>query len=270
MGEAVFHFLLRDERLDDAQAAQGLVQLGHRFTEFDLGFRGLPFEIFSKHADAPGDQGYDQYGEQGHFPTDENQGPEVEDNEDGILDEHIQAGGNRRFHDADIAAHPRDDVPLLFLGEKAERKAEHFVVNLHPQVTDDTGTQRNHHGGGTEIAGALQCRHQAQEQSQIEQGAGGAEVLNHHAHIIIEVFGEFVLDAGVGAVPGDEVVMQFVDAENHLQDGDDEGKRKNVENRGEYVQTDGPEKAAQIRADQPFHQFQKIFHKPKRYDKIQR
>ena len=69
----------------------------------------------------------------------------MEDYEDRVLDEHVKRADDGCFDLVDVSAHPCDDVALLLLAVVSHRKAEQLVVHHHPDISYDTGSERNHY-----------------------------------------------------------------------------------------------------------------------------
>ena len=73
------------------------------------------------------------------MPRHEEEGDEVEDDEYGILDEHVQGRGDGGFHLADVAAHARYDVAAPFVGDEGEGEVQDLVIDHDPDIADDAG-----------------------------------------------------------------------------------------------------------------------------------
>ena len=241
--EAFLHLLLGPECLDDAQAAEGLFNLRHRVAPQRLGLQGLRFQLAADPAHDPEHEGSEQDGEEGHLPGNENQGAEVEDDQDWVLDQHVQGGRDGSLDFLDVAADAGDDVSFPLLGEEAQGQAEDLAIDFHPDVLDQAGADRDHHGARTEIAGGLEDRHHAEGQAE-EQERDGSAVHGHElADVPIDVVEEFRPEIHL-RVPGHEFIDFSVDVEQYLEDGDDQRERDQVE--------DGRQDVQQHRASQVF------------------
>ena len=175
--EAAGHAFLGVEGLDDAQAAQGLLYLRHGVAPERLGFQRAALELFADDAHDPAHDGNEEDGEQRQLPADKEQGAEIEDNQDGVLDQDLDGTGDGILHFLHVTAHAGDDVALLLFGEKADGQAQDLVVNLHADILHNTGADGNHYGRCAEITGGLEDGGHAHEEAEQQEDFGGADGL---------------------------------------------------------------------------------------------
>ena len=88
--ETVHHLVFGYESLDDAQSAQRLFQLRHRVAPFPLGFQRLAFQLLADLSHQPAHTRQYQDSKQGQLPTGYNQSGKIKQNQDRILEQHIQ------------------------------------------------------------------------------------------------------------------------------------------------------------------------------------
>ena len=88
--EAIVHCLLSAEGLDDTQATQRLLHLAHRVTPQGLCLNAAALQLASHHAHKVAEDGHEDDGEQRELPRDEEQRGEIDDDEDGILEQHVE------------------------------------------------------------------------------------------------------------------------------------------------------------------------------------
>ena len=120
--EAALHLLFRAERLDNAHSAQCFLELRHRFAPFLLGFEARLLESAPNAPHRPTQGGKNYEGEERKFPRDVEQTAEIDRNENGVLDQHLQTPHDRVLHLAHVAAHAGDDVAFALIAEEREGK----------------------------------------------------------------------------------------------------------------------------------------------------
>ncbi len=258
--EAVVHLLLRIEGLDDAQAAERLLHLTHRVAPKLLGLYALRLQLTADKAHEPAEDGYEDDGEDGELPRDDEQRDEVEEDENGVLKQHVE-----RRHDAVlnllyVAAHAGNDVALALLAEKAQRQRGYLMVELVADVAHNAGADGHDRGRRKEVGRGLEQRHEGEEEADEEQRRRGAGLDDHLLHIVGAVVGEHLLD--VIPVPLHELVgpQSAVDLEEDLQDGDECGEGKDVEQCREDVEKHRHEKIFLIRRHEAQQHLHKLFH----------
>ncbi len=238
--KAVGHLLLGVESLDDAEAAQGFLHLGHGVAPEGLRLQGLPLELFADNAHHPDESGDESKHDEHHFRTQEHQEPEIEDDQDRVLDQHLDGSGDGGLHLVHVAAHPGDDVALAFLGEETDGQVQDLVVDAVADVLDDAGADRDHHGGGAEIAGGLERREEDHDRAQQQKGRDGSVLGGKVGYQPIGVVDQDVLEGIPIRSPGDECVLGRIQPEQDVQQGDDHGKGEDIEDGRQNVQEDRP------------------------------
>ena len=172
--ETVRHLALGQERLDHAQAAQSLLQLGHRLAPEGLHEQGFGLELASYGSHHPyNNRSYDEC-EDCHLPADGYQGAQIDYYQDGVLDEHVQGLGNGVLNLGHIAAHAGNDIALVLLAEESHGQAQDLVINLYAYVAHHTVPERHHNGQSPEVAGGLEQRHENEHQTEYQERAGFA------------------------------------------------------------------------------------------------
>ena len=78
------------------------------------------------------------------MPRDDEQGDQINEDHDGILEEDIERRHDRRFHFAHIVGHTGDDIAATCFREIAHGQGEHLVVELPAQIPQHTRPDRNH------------------------------------------------------------------------------------------------------------------------------
>ena len=146
LGEARVHLVLRTEGLDDAQAAQRLLHLAHRVAPQGLRLDGLRLQLAAHHAHEPAEDGHEDDGEERQLPTDGQQGGEIDDDQDGILEEHVERGHDRGVDLLYVATHAGDDVALALLAEEAQRERRDLLVELVADVAHHARADGNDGG----------------------------------------------------------------------------------------------------------------------------
>ena len=258
LGEAERHLLLGQEGLDDAQAAQRFVQLRHDVAPLCLGGGRLPFQLAADHAHHPSGEGQDNDDEQRHLPADGEQGGEIDDEGDGVAQQHVDGAGQGVLHGGDVGAHAGDDVALALFGEEAQRQAQHLVVDLDADVAHDARAQGDHHGGRGEVAGRLQQGHQDERHAQHDQRQEGAVLADELVDPPVGVVDEYVL-VQVVPVPLLVVIDLGVYLEQDVQYGDDGHEREYVEPLRHEVQDNGPCHISAVGPDVAAQQREKLF-----------
>ena len=120
-----------------------------------------------------------------------------------------------------IAAHAGNDVAFPFFRKEAERKAEQLLIELNPDIADNTGTNGNHGSGREEITSCLQEGHARHEQSQQQQGGAGTVLIDELGDVILEVVDDDVLDGSI-RTPRHKSISGFLHLKQDAQYGHDE------------------------------------------------
>ena len=257
--KAVAHFALRVERLHDAQAAEGFFHLRHEVAPLALGEERFPFQLLAYRPHEPAHHGQHHEGEQRELPADGHQRAEVGDDEDGVLEQHVQRTHDGGLHLLHVAAHAGDDVAFALLREEAEGKRQDFAVELVADVAHHARADGDDHGRGEEVAPRLQEGHHGEEQAEDEQGGAFAQLADEVGDEVVEVVDGNVLQAAFPA-PRHELVGLLGYLEQDLQDGDDERERENVEQGRQEVESDGQCQVFPIGAHEAAQQVEEFFH----------
>ena len=112
MVKPAVHLLLGTESLDDSQTTQRFFYLTHRVAPQGLGLDALGFQLSSDITHKPAHDGYDNQGEERQLPRDEDKGGKVGDDQDGILEQHLQTRHDAVLYLLHITAHTGNDVTL--------------------------------------------------------------------------------------------------------------------------------------------------------------
>ena len=110
------------------------------------------------------------------------------------------------------------------------------MVNLVADVTHDAGADGYHVEEAQVAAAGLEAGHEYQGGGDGGQRGGLAVALDDALHAVVEVVAQHL--AHVTAAQGHVAIDLGVEPEEHLQDGDDEGKREQGEERGQQVEQD--------------------------------
>ena len=223
VGESFLHLVFCDERLDDAQTAKCLFKLRHNLAPFSLRFERLSLEFLSDCAHTPGHKRNHSHSEQCKLPAGRDKSSEIEEDEDRVLDEHIKRTCDRVFDLVHVAAHSCDDVSLFLLREESDRKTEKLVVYLCSDVSYDTGPERNHNRGRTEVAGCLERCHRYHKQTDDHKGLRSSPSLHRKGGIVVHIVHHQVFDR-YAAVPRNKFISRSVQTEENLEKRDDQGE----------------------------------------------
>ena len=136
--ETTVHLLLGTEGLDDAQTSEGLLHLTHRVAPQALGLHALGLQLTAYPTHKPAHDGHDDEGKHRQLPRDEKQHGEVADDEDGVLEEHLERGHDGVLDLLHVATHAGNDVALALLGEEAQGQGVDFLVELVSDIADHT------------------------------------------------------------------------------------------------------------------------------------
>ena len=192
-----------------------------------LRFHGVGLEAASGGADDADHQRGEDDDEERELPGHPEEDAQVDEDQDRVLDQHLDGAGDGGLHFLDVAADAGDDVAFALLAEEAEREGEDLAVDLHPKVLDDAGADGDHHGGGAEVAGYLDGDDADEDEAEHQQDAALAVGLDVLRDVVVGVVGDLV--EGHPAVPGDEFVAGVADVEEDLEDGDEQREREDVE-----------------------------------------
>ena len=229
VAEAVVHLLFGAERLYYAQSAERLLHLRHGVAPQALCLYRLALELSSHEAHEPSEDGHEDEGEERQLPRDEEQGGEIGDDENGVLEEHVERRHDAAFYLAHVARHACNDVAFALLGEEPEGQRRDLCVELvanvahHARADGYDGCRREKIGTRLEEGG------KGEEQANEQQRRRCSHVAYELRHIIVGVVGHHLLY--VVERPRHEVCRRSrsLCAEQDLQDGYEGGEGEDVE-----------------------------------------
>ena len=166
--ETFVHLLLSTERLDDAQSAQRLLHLTHRVAPQGLCLDGLLLQLASHESHEPAEQRYEDNREQRELPRDDEQRDEIDDDENRILEQHVERRHDGILYLLHITAHACNDITLTLLAEEAQREGSDFLIELIADVAHHTSSYRDDGGRRQEVGTRLQSRHHRQHNADDE------------------------------------------------------------------------------------------------------
>ena len=258
--KTVGHLPLCQEGLDDAQAAQRLVQLRHDAAPLRLHRGRAALQLAGDGAHAPARQGQDDDDEQRHLPAEGEHDEEVDQYGDGVAQQHVHRAGDVGLHGGDVGAHAGDDVALALFGEEAQREAQHLAVDLQPDVAHHARAQRHHHGGRGEVARRLQQGQHDEQAAQHQQHLQGAVFVDEVAHPPVGVVHQRILGrAHAAPVHGLVLVRLAVHLEQDVQDGHKGHEGEHVEPLRHEVQDDSPCQVLAVGPDVAAQQGEELF-----------
>ncbi len=236
--ETVRHLLLCNESLDDAQASEGLVQLGDNVAPTTLHLGRLALEFAAYLAHHPPGKRCDEQHEESKFPTDGNKGDEAHDDGYGLAYHHVHGRHHGTLHALGICTHAGNDVALVLLGEETQGQAQHLVIQLRADVLHHTGAQGHHHCAGGKVAQGLYAGHHHQRRAHDDQRNEGSVLGNEVLHVGIAIVHHHLL---IQCAPCPLLVLIFrtVYLEQNVQYGDEHHKGKDIHPLREEVQHDG-------------------------------
>ena len=217
--EAAVHLLLGDEGLDDAQSPQRLLHLAHRVAPQGLGLDGVLLQFTAHEAHEPSHDGDDGQREECQLPGYEEQGGEVTDDEDGVLEHHLQAGHDGVLHLVYVAAHAGDDVTLALLAEEAHGQRRDLAVELVAHVAHHACPDGQDAYRCQVVDARLQEGGGSQEQADQQQRRRLAPFGDEAVHVVVHVVHQHLLH--VTPVPCHQAGGSLCVArlEQDLQDG---------------------------------------------------
>ena len=126
--ETTVHLLLCVESLDDTQSAQCLFYLTHRIAPQRLGLDALLLELSTHKTHEPTKQGHEEDGKEGETPRDNHQRGEISNDQNGVLEEHVERGHDGVLYLLYITAHTGNDISLTLLTEEAQRQGGNLLI----------------------------------------------------------------------------------------------------------------------------------------------
>ena len=232
--EAVGHLAFGQERLDYAQAAECLFDLRHGVGPEALGFEAARLEFTTYRGHNQQHNWREDQCKDRQFPRHRKEHGEVDDDQNRVLDQHVQRTGYRGLDFLDIAAHTGYDVALALLREETYRQREDFAVNLHAHVLDYAGAYRYHHRRRAEVAAGLDKGDGAEAEAEDEQNLAGPVGGHPIAYIVVDVVRKAceIIDL----FPGNEFIYLTRGVEENLQNRYEQGEREYVEDRRQDIQ----------------------------------
>ena len=259
--EAAAHLVLGVKGLDDAQAADGLLDVAQQHAPLVLALERDAFQAFAHTAHDPARDGQQHEHEQRQLPADDNHHHQAGDDHDGVLEQHVERGHDGVLDLGHVTAHARHHVALALVGEEADGQRGDFGVNLVADVTHHTGADGDHVEEAQVAAACLQARHEHQRRGDAGQGRRLAVALDDALHIVVEVIDHHVLQAC--RAQRHELIVVGVQPEQHLKDGDDQCEREQRQERGQQVEQDVQRDIFLVGRHKPLQQFPKTFHAAK-------
>ncbi len=143
LGESFVHLFLGTECLDDAQASQRFLHHAHGVAPKALSLSALCFELSSYESHEPSEAWHEEDGEEGELPTDDDEGGKVGDNQDRVLEEHVERRHDAVLHFLYITTHAGDDVAFALLAEETQREGGYLLIELVANITYDACSDRD-------------------------------------------------------------------------------------------------------------------------------
>ena len=177
--KTLLYLLFGIESLDNAQAAQCLLDLAHQIAPLLLSLERLPFQLLSDQPHHVAGNGQQDENKKRQLPANGNHPDQVDQDQDRILKKHIERTHDRSLDLVHIPRHTGDDISLPLLREKAQRKFRYFPVDLVTDIADNTRTDRNHRIKSQIHRPDFQESRDNQENTQYDQRKGTAFRLDH-------------------------------------------------------------------------------------------
>ena len=190
--------MLGRKSLDNAHAAQRLLELCHCFAPLVLCVEALVFELAPDAPHEPAHERQHDDGEQRELPRGVDEHPKVASEQNGVFDEHVERAGNRVLNLVDIAAHACNDVALALVAEKGQWQRHDFVIHLGADVAHNAGAQRHHYSHRGKVAARFEQCGRHQKQANEQQCRGGAILVHQLGGVPIHIVYGNVLDAHAG------------------------------------------------------------------------
>ena len=194
------------------------------------------------------------------MPRYEQEGCEVADDEDGVLEHHLQTGHDRVLHLVHVATHTGDDVALALFAEESHGQGGDLPVELVPHITYHTRTDRQDAHGSKIVDTRLQgCGH-SQEYTYQQQGGGLSPFSNETVHVVVHIVHQHRLY--VRPIPRHQTGggLCITRLEEDLQDGDQGRKREYIQHSRQDVEHDAEDQVFLIRRHKPPEYAEKFFH----------
>ena len=258
--KSALHLSFCPEGFDDAHTAQSLFELRHRFAPFCLSLHTGTLEFAPHLAHRPPDAREHDEGEEGELPRGVDQYTEIEKEENGIFDEHLQTPHHGVFNLVDVAAHASDDVALAFVAEEGEGETGDFAVDGIADVAHNACADGHHRGHRSKVAPCLQSCGYNEKQADEQQGGAGPILLNELSGVEVEVVDEDVFHRLSCGIPCDEGIVRLVGAKQQIEHRDDGEEREDVEHSAQHIEKEGEHQVALVGRHVTAHHQEKIFH----------
>ena len=247
--EALLHLFLSTKGFDDAHTPQCFLELRHGFAPFGLCFVARLLEAPTDFAHGPTQSGENDEGEERELPRNVEETAEVDGDENGILDEHLQAAHDGILHFAHVAAHTGDDVTFALVAEEGKRERGDFLIQCVADVAHNAGAHRYHCGDRGEVArGFEECG--GDEKHADHQQRGCRAVLCHKLRgVVVGIVDGDVRKCFPRRGPRDEMVDRLLGIEQQFEHRYERCERKYVEQRAQYVECQRRGDIALVRAD---------------------
>ena len=154
--ETFIHLPFSNECLDDTKTAQSFFYLTDAITPFRLGVEGTLLEFLANLSNTSSQQRNHQEGEQGELPTHGEHRTYIHQDEDRVLDQHIEGGGDTAINFIHIGTHTCQDVALSLFREEREGQRKNFLVDVGTDVPNNACTKWHQTGRTAKISGGLQ------------------------------------------------------------------------------------------------------------------
>ena len=167
--KAYAQFALGVESFDDPQAEEGLVDSREDLRVLLLSLLRCTFETPPDTSDEEDRDGHEEQDEESELPGDDEEGDEVHEDHDRVLEEYIQRRHDRRLHLVDIIGHAGYHIAPPCLREIPHREREYLVVELLPQVAQNARADGHHEIVRQPCRAAFEAGHQHEEEAQEHQ-----------------------------------------------------------------------------------------------------
>ena len=164
------------------------------------------------------------------------------------------------FHLIHVTAHSRNDVPLPFLREEAQRQRRDLLVNLVAHIPHHACPDRQHRHCSQEIRPRLQGRHYCQEHAYQQQRRRLSPLRNHTVHVVVHIVHQHLLR--MPPVPSHHAGCRrsITRLEQYLQDRYQCCKRKYIQHCRQHIKPHAHHQVLPIPRHKPPQHAQKLLH----------
>ena len=233
-------FILGIEPQDDTQPQKGLVDGREDLCVLLLSARRSTLEAAPEATDKEDRKGHEKEHKEGQLPRDDKEGDEIDEDHNRILEEDIQSRHDRRLDLGDIIRHAGDHISAPCLREIAHGQGENLIIQLLPQIAQDTRSDGHHEIVRQPCRSAFESGHKNQESPQEKQDITRAVQRNLVIQQAIEV-SSHRRNRLLQAMDGREVCPLHINrgqTEQNTQYRDDRCKREEREHRREHIEQD--------------------------------